>query len=288
MLCCVNDYAITSLSVCLSCMSVLADCPYVCHVLCCRFRDPSKDVPLSEITRFPHAVLEVKLQLEDENSTPAWVSDLLNSGMLLEVHKFSKFIHGCAVLLPQDVVGVPYWIDDVTLAPSIKQSGASDVIQQSGLGANSTYTHLLPHDNAGQSKGVQRGRGARKTVATGGANGAGAGGDDAGGRKIVASGSNRAINIESYIKTTNDGFSGEDCTCLPTPWCEFAQQWHAERGITGQKVEPKLFFAAERTFIKWMEMGVILSTIAVGILAFTKTESMPLSYIFCISFSFSF
>lgn len=28
------------------------------------FRDPSKPVPRNEITRFPHAVLEVKLQLK--------------------------------------------------------------------------------------------------------------------------------------------------------------------------------------------------------------------------------
>jgi hypothetical protein len=44
------------------------------------FRDPSKPVPRNEITRFPHAVLEVKLQLKDENSKPQWVTDLLNSG----------------------------------------------------------------------------------------------------------------------------------------------------------------------------------------------------------------
>lgn len=44
------------------------------------FRDPSKPVPRNEITRFPHAVLEVKLQLKDETSKPQWVTDLLNSG----------------------------------------------------------------------------------------------------------------------------------------------------------------------------------------------------------------
>jgi|MDSY01.1.fsa_nt_gb SPX domain protein involved in polyphosphate accumulation len=28
-----------------------------------------------------------------------WVKDMLGSGMACEVHKFSKFIHGCAVLM---------------------------------------------------------------------------------------------------------------------------------------------------------------------------------------------
>jgi len=66
------------------------------------YRDPNVDVPLNEITRFPHAVLEVKLQVKQGNESPQWVTDLINSGMLMEVHKFSKFIHGCAVLLPDE------------------------------------------------------------------------------------------------------------------------------------------------------------------------------------------
>jgi len=49
------------------------------------YRDPTKPVPLTEITRFPHAILEVKLQLEGDAQTPAWVQSLLNSGMIMEV-----------------------------------------------------------------------------------------------------------------------------------------------------------------------------------------------------------
>ena len=128
------------------------------------YRDPSKPVPKTEITRFPHAVLEVKLQLkvgqasshddsglrrllrhsltvphfvlplstsllgpQDEMSKPQWVLDLIGSGMLQEVHKFSKFIHGCAVLLSEEVQAMPYWIDDPSLVDSIVASGSGDV-----------------------------------------------------------------------------------------------------------------------------------------------------------------
>jgi len=38
------------------------------------------------------------------------------------VHKFSKFIHGTATLLPDMVQAVPYWVDDESLRPSINQS----------------------------------------------------------------------------------------------------------------------------------------------------------------------
>lgn len=114
------------------------------------FRDPKKAVPLEEITRFPHAVLEVKLQLLGEDATPPWVTELINSGMLMEVHKFSKFIHGCAVLLPEEVRAVPYWIDDVSLAQSIRQSGAEELLTKSGDTVH--FSQLLPHDNAGNIK----------------------------------------------------------------------------------------------------------------------------------------
>ena len=57
----------------------------------------------SQITRFPHAVLEVKLEILEGMSTPAWVKEMLASGMAAEVYKFSKFIHGCAVLMQDDV-----------------------------------------------------------------------------------------------------------------------------------------------------------------------------------------
>ena len=39
-----------------------------------------------------------------------------------QVHKFSKFIHGSSVLLPDMVQAVPYWIDDESIRKSIIQS----------------------------------------------------------------------------------------------------------------------------------------------------------------------
>jgi hypothetical protein len=67
-------------------------------------------------------------QVQDEDATPEWVSQLINSGLLYEVHKFSKFIHGCSVLLREDVRAAPYWIDDPSLKKSIVDSGAADVL----------------------------------------------------------------------------------------------------------------------------------------------------------------
>lgn len=49
------------------------------------FRDPTVPLPRHEVTRFPHAVLEVKLSLPEGHKPPDWVSGLISSGMLTEV-----------------------------------------------------------------------------------------------------------------------------------------------------------------------------------------------------------
>lgn len=46
------------------------------------------------------------------------------ANLTLQVHKFSKFIHGTATLLPDMVAAVPYWIDDESVRPSMVQSAS--------------------------------------------------------------------------------------------------------------------------------------------------------------------
>lgn len=248
------------------------------------FRDPNIAVPLNEITRFPHGVLEVKLQLQDEGSTPAWVTDMLQSGHLLEVHKFSKFIHGGAVLLPEDVCSVPYWIDDVTLAESIKQSGSAQLLQNS-VGANQFYQHLLPHDKDGNVKN-KHAAAAKATLP-----------------RITPSrneiSDSSTMSAAAAIKLQQESYQQQDRLLLegdeeegrsPSGFAAWAAgcsedcfEWAqpmATAHVTGQKVEPKLFFANERTFISWLHMSVILSSMSIGVLAFTGDSSKS-SYIKC-------
>lgn len=129
------------------------------------FRDPEKPLADYEITRFPHAVLEVKLELGGANAEPPqWVTDLQNSGMLYEVHKFSKFIHGCAALLPEYVRSVLYWVDDASIRDSILRSGGGRILVKQdhdtgvGPGANEVYDHLLPFGNVKEPRLDAKGR----------------------------------------------------------------------------------------------------------------------------------
>ena len=91
----------------------------------------------SKVTQFPYAVLEIRLAYEargrelsssssegEEDShrdvaPPAWMSNIISSGLLVEVGNFSKFTHGCAVLLHKYARDFPYWIQDDEIQASM-------------------------------------------------------------------------------------------------------------------------------------------------------------------------
>ena len=64
---------------------------------------------------------------------------------------------------------------------------------------------------------------------------------------------------------------GVDGDCCESMGCEWAAASHTD--TTSQKTEPKTFFANERTFIAWLGMAVNLSSISIGVIAFTKHSS---------------
>lgn len=261
------------------------------------FRDPEKQLADNEMTRFPHAVLEVKLELGGANSEPPqWVTDLQNSGMLYEVHKFSKFIHGCAVLMPEYVRSVPYWVDDASIRDSVLRSGGGRILVAAdsetgvGPGANELYNHLLPFGNIKENKLNNPGRTANtvsliKSGKEDKANGLMTTGD-----KYYADAD--VTDEEQLFNASLQGCCEDTCAGWLFPFCSGMNE-EVLAPTSVQKIEPKIFFANERTFLHWLHAGVTLYTIAAGILAFASdTHSigahwyamalLPISLGFCL------
>ncbi|PWZ01240.1 putative VTC4-vacuolar transporter chaperone [Testicularia cyperi] len=76
---------------------------------------PFDQLPAEDIERFPYGVLEVKLQTQLGQEPPQWIRDLVASHLVEAVPKFSKFIHGCASLLPNRVDLVPFWLPQMEI-----------------------------------------------------------------------------------------------------------------------------------------------------------------------------
>jgi hypothetical protein len=76
----------------------------------CGIDHPFPTIEESEKELFPYGVLEVKLATKVGEEPPEWIRDLIDSHLVEAVPKFSKFIHGCATLLPERVDLVPFWL----------------------------------------------------------------------------------------------------------------------------------------------------------------------------------
>jgi uncharacterized membrane protein YidH (DUF202 family) len=251
-------------------------------------RDPKLMIEHNQITRFPHAVLEVKLELKGENTTPPkWVTALQNSGMLYEVHKFSKFIHGCAVIHPEDVMSVPYWVDDVSLRKSIIDSGGARILANDegnnekskagvGPGANQIYDHLLPFGHiANDKRETAHGRTAESKLASEGIL--------QGNHSSSRRNGNYGINFynDAYVEDEENFEDLESSCCFPFCTPEYNLSVVAPTSI--QKIEPKVFFANERTFLHWLHAGVTLYTISAGILVFSPEADASWAHLYAMA-----
>lgn len=159
----------------------------------CNF--PFRNVPDSEIVRFPHAILEVKTQSMDETK-PEWIEDLINGPLVEHVHKFSKYLHGCAVLYPF-IQDIPYWLPQIS-TDIRKDPFQSDVDRKS-------FKDTILVD----------------------------------------------------IPAESDPSNSEKLSPIEV---------HGKRIAIPVRVEPKVFFANERTFLSWVQFAIFLGGIGSALL----------------------
>jgi len=238
------------------------------------YRDPNQPLPPTEITRFPHAILEVKLSVKENEVAPLWVTDLIESGMLIEVHKFSKFIHGCATLLSESVRAVPYWVDDPSIRPSILRSqGRPAETKRKGEGRLPFISENKPASDEENDDDGQLDFGDAPAIklmprrpSLGGASSPGYG--------AVQHGGGRRDN-----DVGDDGARGGGVGAPPGLFTRMLATVGLGRSAEQQrapgykprkvpmKVEPKTYFANERTMLSWLHMAVTLGTIGAAMLA---------------------
>jgi uncharacterized membrane protein YidH (DUF202 family) len=198
------------------------------------YRNPNIVLPPTEITRFPHAVLEVKLSLKEGTDAPQWVQDLLtSSGLCTQVHKFSKFIHGSAVLLTDQVQALPYWIDDLSLRPSVLRSQPvkqrrSLLDRQSSLARKQAPGLVVAHEPV---QLMPR----RPSL-------------------ITQDDTTPLVGGDLDYREPLTGALGRKPRKTP------------------MKVEPKVFFSNERTLLGWLHMSVTLGALSAALLGYSSAN----------------
>ncbi|KAH6848345.1 VTC domain-containing protein [Chaetomium sp. MPI-CAGE-AT-0009] len=74
---------------------------------------PFSNINQSEVSRFPYAVLEIKMREDSRGKRPAWIQDLMGSHLVHPCPRFSKFVHGTASLFEDYVNRLPFWLSDL-------------------------------------------------------------------------------------------------------------------------------------------------------------------------------
>ena len=243
------------------------------------YRDPAHPPKRTEVTRFPHGVLEVKLSLPEGEECPRWVDELVErSGYLTLVHKMSKFIHGCAVLLPDQVMAMPYWIDDVSLRASILHSQPEDrnrlahrvVAQADGIGPSTAI-------NVGDLQGQLREPllNPMKNVVTVGptTNLANVPYTDS----VKFSAEEMAMLLNENGQSGGAGLGTRIAGWWRSALCALGLRKPNDRTIAPymlprkipMRIEPKTLLANERTLLNWVGIAVHLGAIGTALVGFS-------------------
>ncbi|GAA6007208.1 hypothetical protein JCM10207_001546 [Rhodosporidiobolus poonsookiae] len=297
---------------------------------------PFPQLPDADKELFPYGVLEVKLQTQMGQEPPEWVRELVSSHLVEAVPKFSKFIHGCATLLPNRVDLVPFWLPqmetDIRKPASQKAQIQRPITSHSNTNSG-TPSEARSNDLAEYTEPVsddEEDEGNRMVAATNdeaawadldpqAAAEARAFREGQSKLKQGPAGQNAQSHLtsappskprEMFPKLTpanlskllgssyeldrdrglNEGASGSnsaatqaaatgaaDATGNPSGISlvpgriEYVSSFRALEGkkiAVPVRVEPKVFYANERTTLAWIEFSVVVSAIGIGILSF--------------------
>ncbi|ODV67923.1 SPX-domain-containing protein [Hyphopichia burtonii NRRL Y-1933] len=254
----------------------------------------------SEACRFPYAVLEVKLQTQMGQEPPAWVRDLVTSHLVEAVPKYSKFIHGGASLLTDYVNLLPFWFPQMDVdirKPRIQQEyGILRHNQQRGKTSSSSggeldEEELVDSGDYSSFTGVHFSNDTNPLEAD------------------LENDENTPLLYPSSYSNNNDSpvsdffvnlyakflhYFNDDRTFTVKPGTNFNLNDTFKNKIPkGKKIcvpiriEPKVYFAAERTFLSWLSIGMILGATATTLLTYGNKSSLTASIGFFITALFT-
>ncbi|KAM0298976.1 hypothetical protein HYE67_009421 [Fusarium culmorum] len=244
---------------------------------------PFKNINQSEVNRFPYALLEIKLKDDGLRKRPTWIEDLMASHLVHPTPRFSKFVHGIAVLFEDFVNSLPFWLSD--LESDIRKDPQKtfeeeeqrraqrheDVMAVGSLiGAGAKSGSYKPTQSSPVSKSYLADRMSRDSIAktlnrqtsTPG------NGEEVG----ESSGQYQEEQGRSYgtLSSVIPGFSlskysrAKRASQQPLPEGVVAPtQWIKNMGEL--KVEPKVWLANERTFLKWQHICILQGGLAIGL-----------------------
>lgn len=265
---------------------------------------PFKQLNDKDVCRFPYAVLEVKLQTQMGQEPPEWIRELVASHLVESVPKFSKFLNGVSTLLYDKVHEIPFWLpqmdvdirrppkanninitrpnrnnedydeddeDDSAMIDAMQAPGNTmdlEEIAAGGYGAtdngynsldNSQNQHSAPENNSENFGYYQR--------------------------RIRMAENPVSRNFYKMMSLLDHYLNADQMSKVP-PGTTFDTKVKAPPGKTiyvPVRVEPKVYFATERTFLSWLSISIMLFGVSTTLLTYGTSTTMIASVGFFIT-----
>ena len=254
---------------------------------------PFDGIRKGEINRFPFALLEIKIKGRKKYE---WVDDLMNSHLVKKAPRFSKFVHGVAMLFEDNVNIFPFWRSEVDT--DIRQEPQKAFEEEQERKAKAAEDEFA----VGSLFGVRASPSFRPAVRS--PVGSPAGPTSLKDRTPLRSSVNARSSLSHATKTNGKDKVGEEVdsdedsthaswdqspfakstglrSLLPT----FSSSKYARAHQQGQvklppgvrdpgvwikdqgpvRVEAKVWLANQRTFIKWQHVTILLASLSLGL-----------------------
>lgn len=249
---------------------------------------PFSEINQSEVSRFPYALLEIKLKEDPKRRKPEWIEDLMSSHLVYPANRFSKFAHGVAVLFDDYVNTLPFWLSDLDkdihrepqdAFEEEEQKKARRAADEEVVGSllGNKVGSFVPSKSSPVSKSYLAERMAAENAAAGSSASTAVAGRAP--RDPDQSGNGQQEDYEQRQQQQRGYGTIMPSFSILTRYARFQQRresraqlpegvvepevWIKNEGPL--KVEPKVWLANERTFMKWQHICVLLGGLAVAL-----------------------
>ncbi|KAL8841786.1 MAG: hypothetical protein Q9170_000819 [Blastenia crenularia] len=229
-----------------------------------------------EISRFPYALLEIKVREDAKRKTNEWVGDLMDSHLMKEAPRFSKFVHGVAQLFEDYVNSFPFWLSE--LETDIRRDPETAFQEEQEKKAKHAEDEQAVGSFIGSRNGrsftaavgspVAKSMGARIQETTRGSTDKADERSDADEDKDAfhSTPAGKARGLQSFFPSFSRSKYGRshqrDTVRLPPGVQEPGRLSKASGPV---QVEPKVWLANQRTFVKWQHISVLLATLSLSL-----------------------
>ncbi|KAL4769425.1 VTC domain-containing protein [Aspergillus nidulans var. acristatus] len=234
-----------------------------------------------EIVRFPYGLLEIKLRGSAAHNSE-WVKDLMVSHLVKEAPRFSKFVHGVAQLFEDHVNSFPFWLseldNDIRRDPETAfheeqerqaKNAEEDMAVGSFLGARSPPTRPLVGSPITRFADAESSKAQRTSQATMLQLTPAAMSDRPRDAEREQQGEPALLErqeepvTQSRLAALFPSFAGRRRSVVLPPGVKEPGWWIKDAGPV--RVETKVWLANQRTFIKWLHVSILLSSLSLGL-----------------------